>query len=128
MVLIIVMSASLVIDSAVGFSAKRALVEAASGAANDAANGLRSDPLYDGGRVRLDGGLVDRLARASLQKRTDGIKNIRLIAAYPINRDGEQFVVVIVTGTAEPVFGFFGNQSAGGDLQVKVTSVVKETN
>jgi Flp pilus assembly protein TadG len=127
-VLIIVMAASIVVDSTVGFTAKRSLVEAASAAANDAANGLQNDPLYDDGGVRLNDGLVWQLAQNSLSKRADGIDNVTLVSATVRTNNGEQSVVVVVSGIAKPVFGFFGADSAGGSMHVEVASVVRETN
>ena len=105
LVVIIVFAAGLVIDSAVAFSAKRALVEVASAAANDAANALDDDPLYSGGNVRLDNDLANRMALNALTGRTDGLEHLRLVSTSVSVVDGRPVVTVVVSGKARPVFG-----------------------
>ncbi len=105
LVLVIVLAAGLVVDSAVAFSAKRDLVEAASAASNDAANALQDDPLYASGSIDLDSEKVQRMAAAAVDVRVDGVEDIRVKAATVSIVRGRPVVTVTVTGRARPIFG-----------------------
>lgn len=105
LVLVIVLAAGLVIDSAVAFSAKRALFEAAAAAANDAANALQDDPLYAGSSLALDAAQVQHLATAAVNARVDGVDEVRVKSATVTMVRGRPVVRITITGQARPVFG-----------------------
>ncbi len=122
--MIVIFASALVIDSSIGFTAKRALVDVASAAANDAANGLQSDTLFESGAVRLDARLVDQIARQSVAAHGDGLQDIQLVSAQITSRDGRPAVRVVVTGTATKVFGLDGEKQ--WNLTATAVSVTRE--
>lgn len=77
--LVVIILASLAIDSAAVYMSKRELANAADAAANDAAAyGIDADHLRATGEIRLDGARVARIVSASL-----AAQNLRL-AAEPV--------------------------------------------
>jgi hypothetical protein len=124
LVLIIVMAAGLVVDSAIGFTAKRALVDTAAAAANDAANGLDTDSLFESGSVRLDAGLVNRIAARTVAARGDGLQDVKLVSARIVDAEGRPAVQVVLTGTAHKVFGVFGERE--WKLRATVVSTARQ--
>jgi Flp pilus assembly protein TadG len=119
LMLIIIVAAGLVIDSAIGFTAKRALVDTAATAANDAANGLDSDSLFTSGSVKLNEDLVTRIASKSVATRSDGVSDVTLVSSQVIDRNGRPAVEVTVSGSAKKVFGIFGDKR----WQLRATAV-----
>ncbi len=105
LVLVIVLAAGLVVDSAVAFSAKRDLVEAAAAASNDAANALQDDHLYESGALALDSTQVRRMAADAVDRRVDGVEDIRVTSATVTMNRGRPVVSITVTGRARPIFG-----------------------
>jgi Flp pilus assembly protein TadG len=124
LMLIMVMAAGLVLDSAVGFTAKRALVDTAATAANDAANGLESNALYESGTVQLDSALVERIAQRAIATRSDGLTDVRLVSAQVVTKDGRPAVEVAVTGTTRRLFGVFGDGK--WHLDASVVSIARQ--
>jgi hypothetical protein len=124
-VVIMVFAAGMVIDSAVAFGAKRALVEAASAAANDAANALADDPLYAGGGIELDRSMIEGLAAASIQARTDGLDHIEVRSIEVSRRAGRPTVRLTVAGRRRPVVGVLPGVDQF-DLVATVTSTAWE--
>jgi hypothetical protein len=125
MTLIVLLVAGLMIDSAIGFAAKRDLVEAASAAANDAANGIDDATLFEGSEIRLDQEVASRLGAESFRARTSGLTDARLESTRLITLDGRPAVRVVATATAPRLFAVLLGD-ASWELRAEVTGVTRE--
>jgi hypothetical protein len=104
MVLIIVLGAGLVVDSAIAFLAKRNAVEVAAQVANDAANGLSDPSIYGAGQAKLDRTLVESLAKRSFAVRRGVGSSLTMSAPIFTSVDGRPAVEIQVAGTGRYQF------------------------
>jgi hypothetical protein len=128
MVLILFMAAGLVVDSAIGFSTKRDLVEAASAVANDAVSAIDDARAYDNGDVALDEQLVLRRAQQAIDARKDNWgSDIHAVARIVRGPDGPA-VEVTATATAHYLFAqVFPGRSDTLELSATVTSTLRDS-
>jgi hypothetical protein len=104
MVLIIVLGAGLVVDSAIAFLAKRNAVEVAAQVANDAANGLSDPSIYGDGQATLDPTLVQSLVNRSFAVRRGVGSSLSISAPKITTIDGRVAVQIRVAGTGSYQF------------------------
>jgi Flp pilus assembly protein TadG len=123
--LIVLLVAGLIIDSAIGFAAKRDLVEAVSAAANDAANGFNDESFFAEGGVALDHALVSRLGAESFRARSTGLVKARFESASITTVDGRPAVRVVATATAPRLFSVLVGDDSW-ELRAEVTSVTRD--
>lgn len=103
-VLVLVVLASIAVDSAIAFLAQRQLVDLAAAVANDAATAALSEPAFyrtDGGpRIEIDDGAADRLVEEALVARAPrGIDEL----SADVRVAGDQ-ICVSLTGRVSYVF------------------------
>jgi Flp pilus assembly protein TadG len=116
--LIVILAAALVIDSAIGFTAKRDLNEAVAAAANDAANALAEDSVFGSGVIRVDRAEAERLATAALRARMESVVVTQV--------DGQPVVDIVVSGTADRLFGAVVGAEAQWNLTTRARGTAHE--
>ncbi len=104
MVLILILAAGLTVDSAIAFTAKRDLVEAASAAANDAATSISEDMAFQSGQLDMDMGSAEQRAKAAVSVRSNNLASgISVTDVSMVDRNGPA-IQVTVAGTARFIF------------------------
>jgi hypothetical protein len=99
-VLVLVVLASIAIDSAAAFLGQRELANAATAAARDAATAISDSRFYGGGVVAVDPLQADRVARASIAARD--MRGVTLSEPVSVTVAGRQ-VCVSLTGRVERI-------------------------
>jgi Flp pilus assembly protein TadG len=129
MVLVLFLAAGLVVDSAIGFSTKRDLVEAASAVANDTVSAIAEEPAYDSGDISLDKEFVERRAKQAIDARhSNWDSDIVAVARIVTGPDGRPAVQVTATGTAHYLFAqVFPWQPSTLQLSVTITSSLRDS-
>lgn len=129
MVLILFLAAGLVVDSAIAFSAKRDLVEAASAAANDAASSLSERDSYDDGTLVLDRAEVAKRAEQAFRVRANNLGSQTSVnAIVTVGPGGRSIVRVTATSTAHYLFArVVPGRASTIELSATVTSTLRES-
>ena len=99
-VLVLVMLASIAVDSAVVFLGQRELADAAAAAARDAATAVSASRFYAGGVVAVDPDQADSVARAAIA--AHDIRGVVLSEPVTVSVAGRQ-VCVSLTGRVDRV-------------------------
>ena len=99
-VLILIVLASIAVDSAVVFLGQRELANAAAAAARDATTAVSDPRFYGSGAVVLDPGRADRVARAAIAARD--MRGVTLSEPVSVTVEGRQ-VCVSLTGRVERI-------------------------
>ncbi len=128
MVLILFLAAGLVVDSAIGFSTKRDLVEAAAAVANDTVSAINEGAAYDDGSVTLDEAMVRRRAQQAIEARQNNWgSGVTVVADVVTGDDGRPTIRVTATGTAHYLFAqMFPGRPSTATLSAIVTSSLRE--
>jgi hypothetical protein len=124
--IIVVLAAGLVLDSAIGFTAKRDLVEAAAAAANDAANAVADEDLYNSGQTLLRPELVEDLAAASLRARTSELGPVQLRSARLIPGSNPPQVEIVAAGQADRLFSRITKSTPTWNFTTTVRGTARE--
>lgn len=104
-VLVLLMLASLAIDSAIVFTGQRQLSDAAAAAANDAVTtGIAGKAFYDCAGLQLEQGRVNHAVATSVAGRSSDIVDSVAAVAITSLSDGTPAVSVTLRGTVERLF------------------------